>query len=181
LTNAFEASLVKAFNAYFEESGTKAYAFRNKQFRFCDQIFDIFVDSRDPALYLAIECKSVDAETTRKLYWKKHFAWADGVCQVERESKHLSLTGRYGLLAVEARRGKGQKSGCWLVPWETVSHSFRCGESGLWPEQITYSVSLTKTKGKYHIDNEIVDKIGQYLNIKKNFRGAKSWKNNLKQ
>src|SRR5574344_587281 len=42
----FERALVKAFNSFFELSGTKAIAYRRPQTRYQPQLFDIFVDSR---------------------------------------------------------------------------------------------------------------------------------------
>lgn len=159
----FEYSIVKAFNKYFEEEGVKAMAYRNKQFKFIDQNWDIYLDSRSLEFYAAIECKSVYAQTTRKIYWSSHFHGSGDSCQISRCSSILGLSGRFGWLAVEARRGKGRVSSCWFVPWFVVEHSFNTGETGLWPEQITYSIELKRSGGVYVVDDETVKQMVKYM------------------
>ena len=149
----FERSLVNCFNSYFVATGTRALAYRNKQHRYTEQVFDIFIDSKDPLWYMAIECKSIDARSTHKLYYSTHFHNTAKFPQIQREIEHLRLTGRLGLLAVEARRGPGKKTACWLVPWPVLEHSYKVGEPGLIPEQITYSVCLTKLNKAYQLDD----------------------------
>jgi len=88
----FERALVKAFNEFFELSGTRAIAYRRPQTRYQPQLFDIFVDSRGSELYLAIECKQVDNDAYETIYFSSHFGKTKGVSQVKRESDLLVLS-----------------------------------------------------------------------------------------
>jgi len=173
----FEKQIALAFNEYFTNTGTKALAYRNKQWKYSKQTFDVFVDSRRPEHYLAIECKSVDATVTRKLYWKKHFHNKDGISQIDEESAHLKLTGRNGLLAVEARKGVGKPRSCWLVPWRTVFHAFYSGEPGLWIDQITCYPCLIRDKLGYHFTPEIMESLIKEMDGVKKYTPKHAWRN----
>lgn len=174
----FERSLVQCFNSYFETNKTRALAYRNKQYRYTSQVFDIFVDSLDPIFYLAIECKSIDARTTKRLYYSQYFHNNAKFPQIQRETEHLTKTGRLGLLAVEVRRGPGKKVHCFLVPWHVLNHSYLCGESGLWPEQITYSVHMDRVKNEYALTDELIEELKSKLIPNRLLRNKRtSWRN----
>lgn len=94
----FERSMVHAFNDYAETYGKKLVAYRHLQMRYQPQLFDVLVDSRPNEFYLALECKSIDTASVNQVYFKKHFNWKNGICQITRESDWLSLSGRNGFL-----------------------------------------------------------------------------------
>ena len=159
----FERSIVHAFNDYFDTNKTRAIAYRHLQMRYQPQLFDVLVDSRANELYLAIECKSVDTSTVPGLYFKKHFTWKSGVCQVERESSWLTKSGRNGFLVVEARRPKPARHCAFFVPWRTVHRAFTTGEAIIHQEQITYGPCVEKRAGKYTLDDEFITDLVKYL------------------
>lgn len=155
----FERSLVHAFNNYFADTGIRALAYRNKQYKYEEQVFDVLVDSRRNELYLAIECKSVQASSTPKLYWKKFFHVCKGISQIQVESERLVQTGRNGFLAIETRFGPGKASKCYFVPWRVVEHAFKSGLSGLTIAEVIQCVSLKKTKQGYTFDDNFMNEL----------------------
>ena len=160
---SFERDIVHAFNDYAQRCGVKCVAYRHFQMRYQPQLFDVLVDSRRNELYLAIECKSIDTSTVSALYFKKSFNWSNGVCQVQRESDWLELSGRNGFLVVECRRGKGQRTTSFFVPWRTVWYSFERGNPCIEPEQITYCPAIDKQGGKYFIEESFIDDLVKSL------------------
>lgn len=158
----FERSIVHAFNDYFDTNKTRAIAYRHLQMRYQPQLFDVLVDSRANELYLAIECKSVDTSTVPGLYFKKHFTWKSGVCQVRRESSWLTKSGRNGFLVVEARRPKpARHCALSLFPGARfigLLHS----EAIIHQEQITYGPCVEKSR-KYTLDDEFITDLVKYL------------------
>jgi len=149
----FERDIVHAFNDYFGSYDIRALAYRHFQMRYQPQLFDVLVDSADPAYYLAIECKSVDSTTVPGLYFKKHFSWQGGVCQVTRESAWLRSTGRTGLLAVEVRRPNRCPSAAYFVPWSVVTHHFDSGHPGIPADSILCCPFVERHGGKYTIEH----------------------------
>ena len=159
----FERQIVHAFNDYAEATGVKCVAYRHYQMRFQPQLYDVLVDSRSNELYLALECKSIDTSSAPGLYFKKHFTWQKGVCQVARESEWLTKSGRNGFLVVEARRPKPNRTGAFFVPWRTVWRAFHTGEPIIHSEQITYCPYVEKRVGKYTFDDEFMSDLVKYL------------------
>lgn len=156
---AFERDMVHAFNDYFSRTKVKGIAYRHFQMRYQPQLFDVLVDSRMNELYLALECKSIDTRTVDCLYFKQHFTWSNGVCQVQRESDWLELSGRNGFLVVECRRGPRQRSTVFFVPWRTVWYAFARGDSGIYAEQITYCPAIDKQGQKYIIEEDFIEQL----------------------
>lgn len=173
----FERCLVNGFNSYFEVTGIRAYAYRNKQFRYVDQIFDIFVDSRRAEMYLAFECKSVDSRRTPKLYWSQHFHGNGDTSQIARETNHLIMTGRNGFLAVEGRKGPGKVTCCWLIPWKVIHYKFSNGETGIWSDEIIQGVCIQKKKGVYEVTQRVIDEMIERMDgvdrrfVRKEYKG----------
>jgi hypothetical protein len=155
----FERKIVHAFNDYQDAYGKKLIAYRHFQMRFQPQLFDVLVDSRFNEFYLAIECKSVNYKQTQGLYFKQHFSWKDGVCQVEREDRWLNLSGRNGILAVEVRGGVGARNRVFFVPWITVIHNFNAGYVGIPADVITGCPVARSAGGKYLIDDDLMEEI----------------------
>ena len=159
---SLERDLLKAFREYIDTTGTKAYAYRNKQYRYQDQTFDLFIDSLDPGLYLAIEVKSLDADKLKVLYFSSHFTSSPKGHQIEREEKILELSGRNGFLAVEARRKRPNRSSVFFVPFSVVWYHYSSKEKGLDAGVITQAPSIIKEQGKYTIDSEFIKKLFVY-------------------
>src|SRR6056297_4199851 len=88
--------------------GEQAHVNRVKQHKFSSQDIDIKIES-GKYRNVGIECKSIDARNTDKLYFSQHFSESDGKHQVENISEYLDRSGAIGLLAVELRRGAGRK------------------------------------------------------------------------
>jgi hypothetical protein len=156
---SFERDIVHAFNDYFTRDGVKAIAYRHYQMRFQPQLFDVLVDCRGNELYLALECKSIDTTTVNKVYFKKHFNWQGGVCQVERESAWLGLSGRNGYCVIECRRGPRKRTTVFFVPWRVVRVCFDRGSPAIEQDQITYCPSCDKSGGKYTFDDDFIKEL----------------------
>lgn len=154
---SFERDIVNALNRYFSLSLLNAIAYRRPQFRFHSQEFDIYVDSGIKGLYMAIECKSIDPNSTESLYWTQHFGGLHQGCQLYRETDLLALTGRSGWLVVEARRGKGSRNSCYWIPWPVVHYSYMSGFPGLKGSEIVTYPSLDRQGGKYIIDDSFIE------------------------
>ena len=150
----FERDLVKAFNAFFEQHGTKAIAYRKLQTRYQPQIFDIMVDCRGNELYLAIECKQVNSDNYDTVYFSHGFSNTKGVHQIKRESDWLDLSGRNGLLAVESWSPSHRKRKAFLIPWHIVEFHFLRGDKNIPQSVITSCPCLHKQGGKYIIDTD---------------------------
>ena len=155
----FERSMVHAFNDYAETYGKKLVAYRHLQMRYQPQLFDVLVDSRPNEFYLALECKSIDISSVKQVYFKKHFNWKNGICQITRESDWLSLSGRNGFLAVELRGGRGERTRCFLVPWRVVHNNFRAGYPGIVAGVVCSSPFCVKSGGKYTFADEFVESV----------------------
>ena len=160
---SFERDIVHAFNLYAETKNLHFIAYRHYQMRFQPQLFDVLVDSRSNELYLALECKSIDTSSAPGLYFKKHFTWQKGVCQVERESHWLKMSGRNGFLVVEARRPKPNKTGAFFVPWHSVEHVFRSQEPIIHSDLITNCPYCPKAAGKYTFDDDFMKELAHFL------------------
>jgi Holliday junction resolvase len=114
----FERDIVHCFNTFLGERTTRGFAYRLKQSKFNTQYVDVLVDSLDPRLYLAIECKSIRG---KKIYFSQHFHEdKNKVHQVDAISEFLEKTGRRGYLAVEFRAGPGKPKEAYLLPWAEV-------------------------------------------------------------
>ena len=155
----FERSIVHAFNGYAETYSKKLVAYRHYQMRFQPQLFDVLVDSGLPGLYLACECKSIDASKDHSIYFTQHFNRSGGVHQVERESNWLDLSGRVGYLVVELRKYSGNRSACFFVPWSYLKGEYCLGRSGLSNDDIESYPSCNKAAGKYTFDDDFVDSV----------------------
>ncbi|NMC34960.1 MAG: hypothetical protein GYA36_21270 [Veillonellaceae bacterium] len=158
-SQSFERQIVAALNDCFRRQGLRAVAYRNYQMKYTDQLFDAFVDSRGNELYMAIECKSVDTSTTNVLYWKRYFSWAEGVCQFQRETAWLDLSGRNGWLVVEARRGKGSRNSAFWVPWRIPYANWQSNLPGITSDQIISCPSIERQDGKYRIDDDFLERL----------------------
>ena len=148
----FEWELVAAINRFFEASGMRGLAYRLKQSRYTPQVVDLLVDSPDPAYYLAIECKSIDARKAKTLYFTQHFSAAGGVHQMERIDQFIDRTGRRGFLAVELRRGAGRAKTAHLLPWYAAMEAFRSESPGIPVERIEAIAPLGRRDGGYLIE-----------------------------
>lgn len=155
----FERSIVHAFNGYAETYAKKLVAYRHYQMRFQPQLFDVLVDSGLPGLYLACECKSIDASKDHSIYFTQHFNRSGGVHQVERESNWLELSGRTGFLVVELRNYEGKRSACFFVPWEYLKGEYCLGRTGLSNDDIIAFSGCRKAAGKYTFDDEFADNV----------------------
>jgi hypothetical protein len=155
----FERSMVHAFNGYAETYCKKLVAYRHLQIRYQPQLFDVLVDSRPNEFYLALECKSIDVDSVKQIYFKKHFNWKNGICQITRENDWLSLSGRNGFLAVELRGRLPFRTRCFLVPWRVVYNNFSAGYPGIVAEVVCSCPCCIKSGGKYTFDDEFVEAV----------------------
>ncbi len=159
----FERSIVHAFNDYAETYGKKLVAYRHFQMRYQPQLFDVLVDSRPNEFYLALECKSIDTSSVNQIYFKKHFTWKAGVCQIARESDWLSLSGRNGFLVVELRGGRGERFRCFFVPWRVVYNNFNAGYPGIVAEVVCSCPCCVKSGGKYTFDDDFMGEVINHI------------------
>lgn len=158
---SFEANITRAFNEWFDKKKIAAMSYKLPMVRYQKQGFDIYCDSRHYEWYCAIECKSIDAEAERALYFSQYFHVSKGVHQLEYENSISERSGRNTFLAVERRRSKGVRKAAFLVPWRIVFDAFKRGFVGLEPEQITECCELEWYSGGYHFNDEIEE---VYLN-----------------
>jgi len=180
----FERLLVHSFNNYFDLTGIHAIAYRHYQMRYQPQLFDVLVDSRANELYLALECKSVDTSSVPGLYFKKHFSWKNGICQVARETDWLTQSGRNGFLVVEARRPKPYKHCAFFVPWRVVHRYFVTGKPIIPSDHITSCPSCEKRGGAYTFDDDFMEEMVKYLDsYPKNSSAVipKKWRKHAKE
>lgn len=156
----FENLIVKCFNAYYDKAGIAAMAYRLPQIRYRTQGFDVYSDSRHLEWYCAIECKSIEAESERPLYFSQYFHVSKGVHQLDHENSIVEGSGRTSFLAVELRRRRGLRKSAFLVPWRTVMSLYKQPCSGISPEIITNCCELDYHSGGYHITDDVLE---QYM------------------
>lgn len=155
----FERSIVHGFNDYARDYNVKLIAYRHLQMRYQPQLFDVLVDSINPSLYLAIECKSIDASKDHAIYFTQHFSKTKGVHQLEREENWRELSGRTGYLAVELRNHIGKRSVCFFVPLKFVFIEYSLGRKGIPVDDISKYPSCRKVSGKYIFDDEFIESL----------------------
>lgn len=156
MKSQFEQQLVKAFNELYGRERIAALCYRLPQIRFNRQGFDIYSDSTLYEWYFAIECKSIDASKTDKLYFTQHFHHSEGVHQIQFENDIICKSGRIGFLAVELRNNDGLRHSCFLVPWSRVWFHYQRDDVGLEQEEVTYCTELEWYKGGYHFNDDIL-------------------------
>lgn len=147
----FERELVKAFNRFFEDTGTQGIAYRRKQHRFSSQFVDVLVDSIRPEFYLAIENKSVSTSSTNKLYFSQHFSESSDGHQVDRITDFLQRSGRRGYLAVEMKRGRGKPRKAFLVPWKDLQKLYEAEETGLHLDELQDYPEIDRDSEDYDV------------------------------
>lgn len=140
-SSPFEGRLVKLINGHFDgKEPEAAIAFRLKQSRFGTQHIDVLVDSINKAHYLAIECKSIGppeekGQPHRKLYFSDFSVDKKGEHQITRIGRFLRKGGRFGILAIELRKGKGkgpqQTNDIYFIPFHHVEAWFEAGIKGI--------------------------------------------------
>lgn len=153
MNNDFERVLVNSYNQYFKTNNTKALAYRLKQSRFAPQPIDINVDSREPALYLGIECKSISTDKgASALYFSQHFTVDKrGKHQIERISDYLDKTGRKGYLAVELRNGIGKGREAYMIPFKMVTQRYHNHDTKLSLTEIRSYPALIRVSNAYNV------------------------------
>lgn len=119
---SYELKIVNYFNNFFKSNNISAIAYRLKQAKFCGQICDILVDSKDKTYYLAIECKT----TKYGLYFSSNFS--DN--QVLNITKFIKLSGRTGVLALKDRKEE------YLIPWDIVDGAYLRGDKSIKKQHI---------------------------------------------
>ncbi len=151
----FELELVNSFNSFFEKYKINAIAYRRKQSKYSDQFCDILVDSKNADFYLAIENKSINLNSSKKLYFSQHFH-SNERKQIEKISEFLKKSGRKGFLALEVRKGKGRSKKAYLIDWNYVFSQIAGGKKGIDLEnlkKIKGIIELKRKSGNYVIDN----------------------------
>ncbi|HDR73480.1 MAG TPA: Holliday junction resolvase [Methanoculleus sp.] len=146
----FERDIVHCFNTFLSGGAMRGFAYRLKQSKFNSQYVDVLVDSLDPRLYLAVECKSIRG---KKLYFSQHFH-EDKHCvhQVDAISAFLEKTGRRGYLAVEFRSGPGKAKEAYLLPWAEVRRLY--GEApGIAIEEFRCAIPLARVADCYILED----------------------------
>ena len=143
----FEIDLVNSFNSFFEQQNINAIAYRRKQAKFADQFCDILVDSKNPKFYLAIENKSINLNSSKKLYFSQHLH-ANDRNQIEKISEFLKKSGRKGFLALEIREGKGRPKKAYLIEWNYILSQIKKGEAGISLDEIEKIKGIKKLKRK---------------------------------
>lgn len=137
--NDFENVMVKSLNKFYKNK--RAFAYRLNQSKYKKQIIDILSDSQNPKYFFCMECKSIK---TTKLYFNSHFV--EG--QIENETIFINKTGRYGLLAIEFRRGVGKPREAYLIPWILVYERYKLFKEFGKREHNGFSYKEIQTIGK---------------------------------
>jgi len=151
----FENMVVRCFNEFYEKEKIAAMAYRLPQIRFRTQGFDVYSDSRHYEWYAAFECKSIEAEEERPLYFSQYFHVSKGVHQLVYEDHIINSSGRYGALCVELKRRRGQRKSAFIVPWRIVIDLYKRGVVGIDSEVIINCCELDYHGGGYHITEEV--------------------------
>lgn len=159
----FERNVVKAFNAYFEEHGIRAFAYRNVQLRYRPQGWDIYVDSRDLTYYLAIECKSIVPRGDRPFNFKEHFRYGPKGDQIMMESDLLRSTGRTGVLALEVRNPELRRAVMYMVDWRLIRYNYVKHVPSLPGTVLTQYPSIVRRKGRYEITTKFMTELSTWL------------------
>lgn len=121
--NRFESQVVKTLNTFFSKAFINAFAYRfPKANRYSTQYCDVLVDSRDVRFFLAIECKSTEADV---LYFSTFHVRKDGTHQLDTLRNFVERTERTGFIAIEL------KHKAYLVPLGYVYRKWRDGKKGL--------------------------------------------------
>lgn len=152
---SFEAMLARCFNEWFDKKKIAAMSYKLPMVRYQKQGFDIYCDSRHYEWYCAIECKSIDAEEERALYFSQYFHVSKGVHQLDYENSVSERSGRNTFLAVELRKRRGVRKTAFLVPWRVVISAYKSGCKGLEQETIMSYCELDYYSGGYHFNEEI--------------------------
>ena len=107
--NNFEYALKNKISATLLKMGIPAMVYRVKQSRYVVQHCDIKVDSANPQMYSAIECKNLNKKNN-ELYFSSHMR----APQIVQMTEVIRLSGRRGWLAIRNR------SGIYSIPWPVV-------------------------------------------------------------
>jgi hypothetical protein len=132
-SSPFEGRLVKLINDYFDATDSFGIAYRLKQSAFRGHYIDVIVDAINRAHYLAIECKSISPphdleEPYRKLYFSDFSVDKNGEHQITRIGKFLKKGGRFGILAIELRKGQGKgMNDIYFIPFHHVEAWYEGG------------------------------------------------------
>lgn len=149
MKNSFERDMVMCMNRFFTENRKRGFAYRLKQATYNTQYVDIIVDSRDPAYYLAIECKSLLG--TRLSFTSNFHKDKEGVHQIDNITGFIQYTGRTGYLAAEFRGGR--KNEAYLMPWPLVLEYFDSAAS-IPKEAFEECIVLERISGGYRLPPE---------------------------
>ena len=107
---SFEAMLARCFNEWFDKKKIAAMAYKLPMVRYQKQGFDIYCDSRHYEWYCAIECKSIDAEAERALYFSQYFHVSKGCINWSTKMSLQEKCGRNIILAMERAKRRNSKS-----------------------------------------------------------------------
>lgn len=145
-----ELKIVNSLNHYFRKNGIEAIAYRIKQAKFTEQFCDILVDSKNPLYYLGIECKSINLNSSKKLYFSQHFHSNERE-QIFKIDRFLKISGRRGYLALELRKGRGHFNELYFLPWNFVMQKFKTSGKIDFKEIEKNFVKVRRRNGLYQI------------------------------
>jgi len=100
--NKFENWALLKFRKVIEQKKQLAVIYRLKQSRFCSQVCDLLVDSRNTNYYLAIECKHRKDKIS--LSFSGDFSESKEGGQLERLETFCQLSGRKGIILFRSRK-----------------------------------------------------------------------------
>ena len=127
MTNNFEVRLKNQIELTLCDGRHRSMTYRVRQGRFTSQHCDIKIDSGNPLLYSAIECKQMSRRQFPRLYFSSHMR----LSQITQMSRILQASGRRGWLVLRHKRCQ------YYIPWCIVTNYANRGEKYI-PVHETY-------------------------------------------
>jgi hypothetical protein len=154
---SFENDIVNALNFYYNKNKIKALAYRLFQAEYSKgQNCDVVSDSGKKKYYLAIECKTINANKYKTFNFRSRTSQSEsGIHQFQKELIFSERTGRKGLLLIELRNGAGKPKLCYFIPMKDAYEAWKSGKKSFSLKEIQSYPSIGRKKGNYIIEDYI--------------------------
>jgi hypothetical protein len=154
---SFENDIVNALNNYYNKNKIKALAYRLYQAEYSPgQNCDIISDSGIKKYYLAVECKTMNANKYKTFNFKSRTSQTEsGIHQFQKELIFAERTGRKGLLLIETRMGVGKPKLCYFIPMKDAYEAWKSGKKSFTLKEIQSYPSIGRKGGEYIIEDSV--------------------------